>query len=299
MSGQWPTNTRNKIEVEHCVCDKHNDAAAKWRSSSPGVATTAGGQMTAPEAVLCIPGPWADRSELVERIVRASEGYLFVGNVIMHLETKDKFELQFEGADPRMVAAFASAGQHWAATEAMDRIAAHASVVYLIGECGALANAERLMLAGDGVLKAGGAGIKVESCGLAHSPNRWAEFVADRHLFSAHDAYVVYVRGAQVYSCGMHHFGLPEAVVDQVDAEDPAELLRVFTRYLLCEGSTIVPGQTFAVAADAPGYRIVPGEAIDYAPDSLFHNPYGMWRLEALDRGTLTRKSAWWRRWVH
>lgn len=257
------------------------------------------GKMAVPNAVLCIPGPWADRSELVERIVRASEGYLFAGNVMMHLETKNKVELQFEGADPRMVAAFASAGQHWAATEAMGRIATHASVVYIIGECGGLANAERLMLAGEGVLKAGGLGVKVESCGLAHSPSRWVEFVADRHLFSAHDAYVVYVRSSQVYSCGMHHFGLPEAMVDQSDADDPAELLRVFTRYMLSEAPTIVPGQTFATSADAPVYRIVPGRAIDYAPDSLFHNPYGTWRLEALEGGTRIRKSAWWRQWVH
>lgn len=32
---------------------------------------------TTPLTVLCIPGPWLSRSELVEKIVRGDSGYLF------------------------------------------------------------------------------------------------------------------------------------------------------------------------------------------------------------------------------
>lgn len=256
--------------------------------------------MTPPDAVLCIPGNWTDRLELGARIVRESEGYVFAGRILMHSETNDKFELQFEAADPRVVTAFAHAGHHWGGTADMERITAHASVVYLIGKCGVPINAERLMLAGEGLLKAGGLGVKVESSGIAHSPGAWRGFAADRHHFSAHDAFVLYVRGAQIYSCGMHHFGLPEAMVDQGDASDPAELLRIFTRYLLTENPTIRVGQTFSTAQDAPLYRIVEGAGVDYGQDSLFHNPYGMLRLMAVSEQTTSVKTGkWWRGFMH
>ena len=252
--------------------------------------------MAAPEAILCIPGDWTDHLVLGARLVRESDGYLFAGRVLMHLETKDKFELQVEKADPRIMTAFAYAGRHWDGTAAMERIATHASVAYLIGEGGSLASAERLMLAGEALIKVGGLGVKVESSGVAHSPDAWRGLVAHRHIFGAHDAFVLYVRGAQVYSCGMHHFGLPEAIVDQADVEDAAELLRIFTRYLLNERPKILAGQTFSVAKDAPVFRIVEGMPIDYGADSLFQNSYGMWRLELIRPQISTKKArSWWR----
>ncbi|WP_165390895.1 DUF4261 domain-containing protein [Pseudoduganella lutea] len=252
--------------------------------------------MAPQESILCIPGDWTDRHALLERIIRDSDGYLCLGPLLMHMETKDKFELQFEEFDTRMTSAFASAGRHWEGTDDMDRIATHASVVYLIGEGGSRASAERLMLAGEGLLKAGGLGVKVESSGVAHSPRAWRGLVAARHLFGVHDAFVLYVRGAHVYSCGMHHFGLPEAMVDEADVDDAAELLRTFTRYLLDENPTIRAGQTFATAADAPVFRIVEGVPIDYDADSLFRNPHGMWRLELIRPDVRPRKAAaWWR----
>lgn len=252
--------------------------------------------MTTPESVLCIPGEWPERQALLERIIRDSDGYLSIGHLIMHVDTRDTFELHFEDADPRLAQAFASAGRHWEGSAEMDRIATHASVVYLVGDGGSRESAERLMLAGEGLLKAGGLGVKVESSGVAHSPDAWRKLVAARHLFGVHDAFVVYVRGAQVYSCGMHHFGLPEAMVDEADSDNAAELLRTFTRYLLDEHPTIIAGQTFSTAADAPVYRIVEGVPIEYDADSLFNNPFGMWRLEPVRAEVRPRKtSRWWR----
>lgn len=165
-----------------------------------------------PDAVLCIPGNWTDLSDLGERILRDSGGYLFVGGMLMHLETGTKFELQFEDADPRMGAAFAAVGHHWDGTPEIEKIRRHTSVVYLIGQCGSDQHAEELMQAANGLLNAGGLGVKVESSGIAHSPDAWHDFVQKRHLFKAHGAYVVYVTGSQTYSCGMHHFGLPDAM---------------------------------------------------------------------------------------
>lgn len=234
-----------------------------------------------PETVLCIPGPWKDRSALLERVVRSDSGYLFAGRLLMDMQTRQSFDLQHEPRDDRMASAFLSAGRHWAGTEEMALIQQHESVAYLIGEGGSAENAESLMLAARALLEAGGLGVKVESSGIAHSPDAWRSLCEDRHLFSAFSAYVLFITGEEVYSCGMHNLGLKDAVVANHGTDESVELLRVFTRYLFTESPTIRAGQTFSAAAGAPRFRIEDDPGIDYGENSLFANPYGTWRLVA------------------
>lgn len=251
--------------------------------------------------ILCIPGPWADRSELVERVVRDSGGYLFAGMVLMHMETSTFFELDFCDRDERMLDAFQAAGFHWRGRPEMDVIADHRSVVYLIAKGGSLEAAHRMMEAANGLLKAGGLGVKVETSGVAHAPADWAEQCQYNYLFKSHTSYVVYVASDEVYSCGMHNFGLPDALVSAVESDNPAELLRVFTLYLLSESPEIKPGQTFSADEDAPRYRIESHPGVFYGEDSLFNNPYGTWKLvlieerkaEPISKGRLAKLKSW------
>ena len=46
--------------------------------------------------VLCIPGPWVDRCDLVERIVKDNEGYTFAGIILMNVGTNQSLELEFK-----------------------------------------------------------------------------------------------------------------------------------------------------------------------------------------------------------
>ena len=233
------------------------------------------------EVVLCIPGVWADTSELIENLAKAGCGYIFAGRVLLNMETQESCELQFEGTDERMMRAFEAAGAHWKDTPEMDVIDSHKSVVYLIGNGGSVAAAHSVMDAANALLKAGGLGVKVESSGIAHPPQDWAEQCQYNYLFKSHASYVVYVVDDDVYSCGMHNFGLPDAIVNSNDSTDPAELLRAFTHYVLTESPQIKSGQTFSVDSDAPVYSILESHGIDYGPDSLFNNPFGTWRLKA------------------
>jgi len=234
-----------------------------------------------PETVLCIPGPWKDRSALLERVVRSDSGYLFAGRVLMNMQTKHSFELQHEARDDRMMSAFLSAGPHWSRTPEMALIQKHESVVYLIGHGGSRENAEALMLAARALLDAGGLGVKVESSGIAHSPSAWRSLCAEQYLFSAFRAYVLFITGTDVYSCGMHNLGLRDAVVENHGTDESVELLRVFTRYMFTEEPTIRSGQTFSAAAEEPRFRIKDDPGIDYGDNELFVNPYGTWRLVA------------------
>ncbi|WP_417442065.1 DUF4261 domain-containing protein [Idiomarina sp.] len=233
------------------------------------------------EIVLCIPGPWADRSELVQSIVKDSGGYIFSGMVLMNLETKQSYELDFCGVDERMLSAFEASGPHWKNTAEMELISSHKSVCYLIAKGGSIESAHSIMNAANALLDAGGYGVKVESSGLSHPPKDWKEQCKYNYLFKSHSSYVVYITSESTYSCGMHNFGLPDAIVNSSESENPSELLRVFTHYLLSESPVIKEGQTFSVDSDSPAYRIKAHPPIYYGESSLFNNPFGMWKLQA------------------
>jgi hypothetical protein len=234
-----------------------------------------------PEAVICVPGPWGDRSELIQALVRASGDFIFAGRVLMNMKTRESCELVFESPDERMLSAFLAAAPHWAQTPEMAKIKDHRSVVYLVGHGGSHKNFAALMLAANALVKAGGYGVKIESTGLAHSPAAWGQFCDELHLFSAHRACVLYLTGDDAYSCGMHNLGMKDAIVENLETSEAVELLRTFTWYMYTEQPSIREGQTFSVSPTAPVYRIANDPGVTYDEGSLFANPYGFWRLEA------------------
>ncbi len=236
------------------------------------------------EIVLCIPGPWADRSELIESMIKENIGYIYAGMLLMNIETHQSFELEFNEPDERMLLAFEAAGPHWKGTPEMELISHHKSVCYLISKGGSIESAHAIMNAANALISTGGYGVKVESSGLAHSPKDWQEQCKYNHLFKSHSSYVVYITDENTYSCGMHNFGLPDAIIDSNESGNPSELLRVFTYYLLSESPEIKDGQTFSTEANSPAYRIKSHPPIDYGENSLFNNPFGTWQLQACAR---------------
>lgn len=234
--------------------------------------------------VLCIPGTWADRADLIASLVDNGTDYLFAGGILMHLPTGFTVSLEFEDQpDPNLAPAFRSGGMHWAESPEMTAIDSHSSIAYLVGDGGSRDAAEQLMRAATALLQAGGLGVKVESSGLAHSKTTWLDLTGNVHLFSAYRAYVVTVGSeSEIYSCGMHTFGQYDVRVDAA-IPDAGVLAGAFTHYLFSESPQISAGQTFSPEPDAPRYRIESTEPIDYGPDSLFTNPYGTWRLVPID----------------
>lgn len=237
-----------------------------------------------PQIVLCLPGPWADRTAFLQAIVGGTDGqYLFLGKLLMHIPTETVFDIDFEAHDARMSSAFASAGPHWRDTPDMMRIASHRSVVYLLGHGGSDADVRALMLAAGAVLDAGGLGVKVDSSGVAHSPDAWRTFCGESASFGPYRAFVVTVTGpGEAYSCGMHAFGLRDAWVVDGDMRGAESVAGTFSWYLYKERPAIREGQTFSCDAESPVYRIGSSAGPDHPADSLFVNPCGTWRLERI-----------------
>ena len=234
-----------------------------------------------PRVILCIPGHWADRSDITTSIVKLSGGYLFAGVVMIHIETKAAFTLEVTGHDLRLRDAFEIAGRGTLSEPVLESIDRHTHVLYLIGHGGSFENARGMMRAAQALIRSGGLAVKVESSGLAHTAERWAELTEEPLPIAIHDAFVTYVgEPGEYYSCGMHNLGFPDAVVNaHVPPREAAELLHTFLLYVAFEKPTLNEGETFGVAANAPRYRLSRGDQVTDSPDDPFHNPFGVWQL--------------------
>jgi hypothetical protein len=219
---------------------------------------------------------------LLASVAAEAKGFLVTGRRFVHLDSNTVLDIEIEPPDPRLEAAFKAAGAHWVSARDLKRIRQHKQVIYLVGECGSDTRAGVFMLAASAVLRAGGHSVKVESSGLAHSRAKWLQLTHNHYLFRAHEAFVLYVTGDDVFSCGMHNLGLPDAIIRSNASSNPVALLRTFTYYLFTESPVVRNGQTFAAAKGEPGYRLFHEASSPYPPGDLFANPYGVWRLEPL-----------------
>lgn len=237
-----------------------------------------------PQIVIGVPGRWPNRSDIVTSIASRSGGYLFAGMVMMKIGTKDGFTVEIYDHDPNLKRAFSVAGRGNLTDEDLNAIASHTFTLYLVGEGGSVDAAKRLLHAANGLLKAGGLAVKVESTGVAHRADQWTELCGHDHVVNLQQAYVTYIGGDGVYySCGMHNLGYPDAVVEaNISPNDAANLLHTFLRYLLVESPELNNRETFSVDAEAPIYRLFHELCTMYEAGDLFHNPFGVWKLVAV-----------------
>ncbi len=234
-----------------------------------------------PKIILCVPGKWRDSTDLVVSIAKRSDGFLFAGMVIMHIATREAAELRVRERVPGMRRAFAYAGHHWATNDDLENIDAHSMVLYLLKEGGSPDHARRAMDFANGLLRAGGLAVKVETAGVAHSPTDWLKMSERKTVLDLIRAFVVVATGEETtYSCGMHNFGLRDAVVtSKLSSDEAARLVNRFVLYVLAEQPTLNERETFSVSMGAPRYRLSAEPCTIFAPNDTFHNPYGVRRL--------------------
>jgi hypothetical protein len=235
-----------------------------------------------PQTVIGIPGQWPDRKDIVMSIASRSGGYLFAGMAMMKVGTKDGFMLEIHEHVPSLAQTLSIAGAGRFTDEELDTINSHTFTVYLSAPSGSIDAGKKLLHAAQGLLKAGGMAVLIESTGTAHHRDQWAEFCAnDEDLGALLHAYVTYVGGdGSFYSCGMHNLGYSDVIVEaDIPAEDAAPLLHAFVGYLLMENPTLKNGQTFSLDADSPRYRLFHEPCNIHEKDDLFYNPFGMWKL--------------------
>lgn len=237
------------------------------------------------KTVLCIPGSWKDRSEIVTAIASKNLGdFIFAGKTLFNLKTNIGFEIEIFDRDDRMKDLFKYAGMvNMLSDEYLELIDRHVFVVYIIGETGDLQKAKSIAEAGLAVLKSGGIGIKVETSGKAFNKEHWTDLIINYHESNLYKMFVQDsisdVKGT-TYSCGMHNLGFKDTIISGEKFQESVDLISTFGFYQLIDKPSIVSNQTFSSSADSPIFQIIEEENQPYKGHELFGNPFGMWRLK-------------------
>lgn len=238
-----------------------------------------------PTTILCIPGNWSDRTEIVTAIAKSNiNEFIFAGMILLNLKTHEGFTLEIHERDDRMKESFKWAGMANRISEAfLNEVDKHKYVIYLSSETGNSESAMALAEAGKAVLKSGGIGIKVETTGKAFTKEHWIELL---HEFKESNLYQMFVLDSisdgkgKTYSCGMHNLGLKDSIVYDEEFQEAVHLISIFGYYQLIEKPEIKHNQTFSTSTEAPVFVISEEKNQPNKGYELFENPYGMWKLE-------------------
>lgn len=234
------------------------------------------------ETILCIPGPWADRGAFVKAVASLEPmgEFMFAGSVLAHITEKDHVAVEFYGPTPQTRESFEIAGQGKLAEETLTSIAAHSGVVYLHFPIDVIGQRDRILKFTNVIREAGGFAVQVESSGIAHDWGRWLELLSG----DEYDVYCCFVSligdENEFYSCGMHHFDLPECSVPQsVDVGEAAALMNQFNMYQITDRPTFADGHTFGLEPGAPIFVLNHQADPRHAPEHLFYNNHGVWQM--------------------
>ncbi len=236
------------------------------------------------ELIICVPGTWSDRNDFLRRVIthEPKGRYLFAGLMLADVQAEDHVPLDFCAADPHLARAFEVAGQGKLPTEVLARVGHHTAVVYLHFPLDLVDQRERILKFTQLIQRLGGIAVKLESTGIAHAWERWFALLSGSP-FDIYCAAVVLIGDEDdYYSCGMQHFGLPDCELPRsVPVARAADLINRFNFWQIVERPTLSSGHTFSLTEVAPHLRLLLRQDVRHADDHLFHNPHGLWRLDA------------------
>lgn len=238
-----------------------------------------------PTTVICIPGNWKDRAEIVSSIAENNiNEFIFAGEIMLNLKTNKVFEIEICERDDRIKESFKYAGMaNRIGEDFLDLVDKHNYVIYLSAETGDIESAKSIAEASNAILKSGGFGIKIETTGKAFTKEHWTELLNN---FEESNLYQMFVLDSisdgkgKTYTCGMHNLGLKDCIVYNEEFQESVNLLSIFGYYQLIEKPEIRINQTFSISLESPIYIITEEVNQPYKGDELFENPYGMWKLE-------------------
>lgn len=245
--------------------------------------------------IVGVPGPWKERRDLLQALLGAHEGaYLLAGLVFMEVATKVCCQVDWYEHDDELRNAFTVAGQGKLSDALLDAVGAHESTVYLIFDDAGYETARVAARFAGALLRAGGIAVKVESAGVAHSPERWLEACDSEKAWDIYTLFVVLVGGEdRYYSCGMQNFALPDTQVPaSLGTTVGAELLNFFNMYQLVETPDLVDGHTFSLGENAPRFRLR-REPYDSSYEEPLYNPNGLWVLTPVEASPATPRRRW------
>ncbi|MEX2215605.1 MAG: DUF4261 domain-containing protein [Phycisphaeraceae bacterium] len=246
-----------------------------------------------PETVLVIPMPMASIDRVMHEIVEAGDGR-YEGReappdgetpgVIGLLDTKTNWACvcQMRPREPHLHLLFEKIGHGRVTKRDAFRVSEHRGILVLSAPGGSVESARWMMDAGAAAMHAGGLGLAVESSGLGHTPDQWLELAGNDDPAALYFAYIATIGKSRrlVYTCGMHNFGLRDALTEAfTDHQEAAFVMHSFLKYTYETDNTIHDGDPIGSEEDGPLFRVFREKCRLHDPRDLFFNPYGMWRV--------------------
>jgi hypothetical protein len=231
------------------------------------------------ELIIAIPGPWKDRSDFLSRLVTFTNGeFIFAGNFLVNPKANDHVIAELYEADPHLQRAFEYAGQGKLQQKTINAIAEHKTTIYLHFPLLVSSAQARLKNFTTAIRQIGGYALKIESSGNAHEWEVWDQILDSDNPFDLYRGFVTLIGDEDsYYSCGMHHFSLPDSQVSkQLDIDEAADLLNRFNYYRILENPLLEDGHTFSLSENSPWYKLSYIPDHRHEDDDLFHNPFGL-----------------------
>lgn len=196
----------------------------------------------------------------------------------------DGSEIEFIPMQPdgQFAQIFKSSCRRPATDDELTTVGRYTVNIGLSGPGGSMDSALAMMQAGAAIVRAGGAGVFIDNCALAHGGGHWIEMAEDGGPDALSFAFVSIVRGEQeVYTMGMHVLGFPEIVLRRSDADRDEDTIVEVIRYV-CKGDK--PIDDGHLLADEQGlrFRAAATPSDQRTAGSPMHNPFGRLRLTSL-----------------
>ena len=235
--------------------------------------------------VISITGFWRDINHIRYLINNSTKcKYSLAENYLVHKEKNEKFTFFFQNCEPTAPIDLNSSKK-----DEQNKIDEQKSDLYIIRKGGSIENAKIIMLAGNCILNLGGYKIKIVSAGITHSKETWKRFIENDRKMDYIFAFVVTIKNDKenfYFTCGMHNLGYPDVIVPGfLDYDQANYLAKAFAYYLIEYNPTLLSGGKFRIEPNSPNiYRYTYEKChiydnYDEIIYSLFHNPYGLWRL--------------------
>jgi hypothetical protein len=228
-----------------------------------------------PTIALRIPGDWAHPGELLERL---PEGFRLTPDDLL-LPDGTKLDFVPLAPDDVFPGIFKSSCRRPPREEELAVVGRYTVNIGLTGPGGSLESALTMMQAGAAIVRAGGAGVFIDNCGLAHGGRDWIKMTDDGSPDAISFAFASIVRGDQeVYTMGMHVMGFPDLLMRAADVDEQGETVVEIIRYLCGGGRPIGVGHLLA-DEHGPRFQVVAITHDDLDPQSPMHNPFGRLKI--------------------
>lgn len=232
-----------------------------------------------PSFFLLVPGPWTDASKVVAALQsHGIEAQLRDDTAI----ESDQIRVELV-EDGRLADGF-SWGRYGPLPD---------ELVQQVGTCSHAALLElgfrvdqahdRVATIGRALRDAGGVAVRMEASGSAWVWEPWLERLDTGLPGAIYETAVIAVQwdDGVLFTCGMHHFDLPDAQVEMDDPSEAIAWLDAFNIWQLAESPVLLSGQTFRPDAESERRVVERWPDHRHHPNDGRHNPFGLWRFLA------------------